>query len=58
MPSGVLLRPMSSDLSLHDNDYCHGGFALEQQGGAPYPGWQLGQQYVEHQYGMFDQMNQ
>ena len=39
------------------NDYCHEGFQLEQQYRAEYPGWHLGRQYVEHQYGMFEQMH-
>jgi len=56
-PLKVLSHPISSDFAMPANDYCHGGFNIEQQDGTEYPGWQLGQQYVEHQYGMFDQMS-
>ena len=47
----------SSDLFAPANDYWHGNMRPNQQDSIEYPGWQLGQQYVEHQYGMFDQMN-
>lgn len=56
-PPEVISLPTSSGFALPANDYCHGGFNTGQLDCNEYPGWQLGQQYVEHQYGMFDQMN-
>ena len=53
----TVAHPTSTGLTIPANDYCHGAYELEQQDSIEYPGWQLGQQYVEHQYGMFDQMN-